>query len=557
MGTFVGFPESPSGMKLTLGTAWGAGGNGLDSTDVVILKKIKETGNYLYYSEDGTDNPDDDKNRLRMYFGQGGNTVTAAASLPNTAETNFSWKGSARESAKSAYSFGALWSDDNFDLDSWNTAYFGTSKSYNNDIITAIATADPGGLTVSQGSVAHPNDSDHVAYTELLKDGDSDFTWTITFDNNSDGEIIINSVTTPSSPFVMHASNAIVAGLEIGAAETQDLMVSFDISAASTTQTQFLEQQMVVDTSKGVYYVNLAVMWVGHLTNYPDDIKVTLGTAFKGTYSLTTSDVVTLKRIYVKPSESAPTCGLSYSETGSMIANQTNNRLQWAVNSTSAGSYAYLYNVFYAPKTATASSSYWTQCCYFKKANWSASDTIIENYSWQYWWSVNSGWGSSGFYDNADILDNTGSPFDWNSEIFSTMTSTVGAEAFQLNYDGAAVTTNTGHIHVGTKVLSMVGATLEPIQTVEIEVENTGTEGDLIVHGLSLPNGITSAQSDGFRVGEGSTYTVTLSVADTALVGYYSGELNIIYDSSGSPAEFTVATLSGSVTAQPSDTFIL
>jgi len=556
MGTFVGFPESPSGIKLTLGTAWGAGGNGLDSTDVVILKKVKEVGNYLYYSEDGTDSPDDDRNRLRMYFGQNGSTVTAAASLPNTAETSFNWKGSARESGKSTYSFGTLWGDDNFGLDSWNTAYWGTSKSYNNDIITAIATADPGGLTVSQGSVAHPNDSDHVAYTELLKDADSDHTWTFAFDNNTDGEIIINSVTSPSSPFVMHASNAVVAGLEIGAAETQNLMVSFDVSAASTDYSQYYEQQMEVFTSKGTYYVNLAVHWAGHLANYPDDIKVTLGSAFKGTYSLTTSDVVTLKRAYIKPSESTP-CGMTYSETGSMAANQTNNRLQWNINSGSAAGFAYLYNVFNAPRTATSLSSYWTQCFYFKKATWAASDTLIENYSWQYWWSANTGWANSGFTDNPDILDNTGAPFTWNSEIFSAMTSTVGAEAFQLNYDGAAVTTNTGHIHVGTKVLSMVGATLEPIQTVDIEVENTGTEGDLIVHGLDLPNGITSAQSNGFSVGEGSTYTVTLSVADTANVGYYTGELNIIYDSSGSPAEFTVATLSGTVTAQPSDTFIL
>ncbi|GAH08050.1 unnamed protein product [marine sediment metagenome] len=219
--------------------------------------------------------------------------------------------------------------------------------------------------------------------------------------------------------------------------------------------------------------------------------------------------------------------------------------------------YIYAFDV-----TDTQAFGEFGKVCTFGK-NWFTYSTVNENYTWPYWWSTNSGWTYYTFLREGastspgQVLTTTvaASSKTFNDGIFSSVTSTVGASAIQINYDGLVVSDGTGHIHAGTKVLSMVGQTVEPIQTVDIEIENTGSEGDLTVFGLVLPDGITSDQSTGFSVGEGSTYTVTLSVANTNTVGYYSGEMKILHDATG--GEFTIATVSGSVTAQPADVFII
>ncbi|GAH01930.1 unnamed protein product, partial [marine sediment metagenome] len=268
------------------------------------------------------------------YYNYGGVLNSVSLSLPNTAETGWNWRGAAAGPTNIAgdYSFGTFWSADVFTAyDGWNTSYFGTGKSYNNDIVSAMSIAVIEGLTVTDASGnCIPNQADHVAYTEVVNRLDSDPSWTFTFENTSDDDIIIDTITTLNPWYGYNVSNAVVAGLKIGPAETQDLIIDYDVSAADANDNapSHNTQEIAVVTSKGTYYINLTVQFTKDLL-MPVAMKVTLGSAWKGTHGLSESEVITLKPIHLKPSEQNYSSQVLYSESGSWFANTTDNRIVW------------------------------------------------------------------------------------------------------------------------------------------------------------------------------------------------------------------------------------
>src|SRR3990167_4179372 len=69
----VSFPDI---ISVILGQSWN-GWQGLSEYDIVYLYKISSDANNAYYSENGTETPDNTTNRIRVRFSSGTNAIAA------------------------------------------------------------------------------------------------------------------------------------------------------------------------------------------------------------------------------------------------------------------------------------------------------------------------------------------------------------------------------------------------------------------------------------------------------------------------------------------------